>query len=125
MEKARQATMKANTKARQVRFLTAQPRLRPEQRRAEKEPSPVPWRPFSDPWDLLNADPEAIKEVAENDPTSYSLGGGVSLLLRVLKDLRSLCSRKSSLALISLDPKMFNKQQVETIEKELKGVRIE
>lgn len=45
--------------------------------------------------------------------------------LAILKNLRSLCSKNDSIVLISINPQMFEKQELEAIEKELKGVRIE
>ena len=50
---------------------------------------------------------------------------GFQKSLAVLKDLRNLCSENDSIVLISVNPEMFEKQELQAIQKELKGVRIE
>ena len=44
--------------------------------------------------------------------------------LAVLKDLSNLCSENDSIVLISVNPEMFKKQELQAIQKELKGMRI-
>ena len=50
---------------------------------------------------------------------------GFQKSLAILKDLRNLCSKNDSIVLISVNPEMFEKQELQAIEKELKGVRTE
>ncbi len=45
--------------------------------------------------------------------------------LTVLKDFRNLCNETSSIILISINPELFEKQQLAAIEKELEEVKIE
>ena len=45
--------------------------------------------------------------------------------LAILKGLRNLCNKNDSIVLISVNPEMFEKQELQAIQKELKGVRIE
>jgi len=49
---------------------------------------------------------------------------GFQKSLAILKDLRDLCSKNDSIVLISVNPEMFEQQELQAIEKELKGVRI-
>ena len=49
---------------------------------------------------------------------------GFQKSLAILEDLRNLCSRNDLIVLISVNPEMFEKQELQAIEKKLKGVRI-
>ena len=49
---------------------------------------------------------------------------GFQKSLAILEDLRNLCSKNDSILLISVNPEMFEKQELQAIEKKLKGVRI-
>lgn len=49
---------------------------------------------------------------------------GFQKSLAILKDLRNLCSKNDSIVLISANPEMFEKQELQAIETKLKGVRI-
>ncbi len=50
---------------------------------------------------------------------------GFQKSLDILKDLRNLCSKNDSILLISVNPEMFEKQELQAIEKGLKGVKTE
>jgi len=50
---------------------------------------------------------------------------GLQKSLTVLKDFRNLCNETSSIILISINPELFEKQQLAAIEKELEEVKIE
>ncbi len=50
---------------------------------------------------------------------------GFQKSLAILKDLRNLCSKNDSIVLISVNPEMFEKQELQAIEKGLKEVKTE
>ncbi len=50
---------------------------------------------------------------------------GFQKSLAILKDLRNLCSKNDSIILISVNPEMFEKQELQAIQKELKEVKTE
>jgi hypothetical protein len=50
---------------------------------------------------------------------------GFQKSLAILKDLRNLCSKNDLMILISVNPEMFEKQELQAIQKELKEVKTE
>ena len=50
---------------------------------------------------------------------------GFQKSLAILKDLRNLCSKNDSIVLISVNPEMFEKQELQAIQKGLKEVKTE
>ena len=52
-------------------------------------------------------------------------GNGFQKSLAILKDLRNLCSKNDSIVLISVNPEMFEKQELQAIQKGLKEVKTE
>jgi len=50
---------------------------------------------------------------------------GFQKSLAILKDLRNLCSKNDSIVLISVNPEMFEKEELQAIQKELKEVKTE